>query len=576
MRIRLQPNDTESGYAMALSMVLSGVSLLLLSAALSWTSGNARITQRNNEFYRNSSAAEAAADKVVAAISRDYQTEDEPTVYSRLTEYRKMVPKESESALWSNYEFTDSEQQSGAVYVDRVVAPTWGTLPAAYSSLQGTQSIYRVISNARLLDTENPNSISAVRRDIGLVSIPIFMFGIFYSMDMEFNPIDTWTVTGPVHCNGTIYVEPAKTLTFSNKVTSTKKIIHDRSPKDPIDRKASTIKYNGRRSEDVKSLNLPIDQENTPEILREIIEIPPVGEAADSALGRQRYYNQADMVILVNDSSVTATSGSYNGFSTVVPWSTVSSFLVTNVVFFDKREGVDIKTTQLDIAQLNTKIASLTTALGRQPRIFYIKDQRTQSPFTMPGIRLINGIQLPTGGLTVATPNPLYVRGNFNAPTMIIKSGGKNVTVPDPSKRFGASLVCDAFTFLSNSWNDSKSGNPLSKRTVSAVATLNAAVITGVVPSDGVYYSGGVEGTVRFLEYWGTRTMTWSGSIVVLYTSRFATAPWGASSDVYELPTRSWSWDATFVDPAKLPPGTPNLRTVVRGEWSVVEPNKTR
>ena len=569
--LRQQSRDY-SGYAMIMTMVLSGVSLLLLSAALNWTSTSARLVQRNNEFHGNASAAEAAIDKVVAKISNDYQASDEATVYSRLTDYQKLVPTQSENPLWSGYEFSNGSQQVGKTYVDRLTAPAWGVLPSGYSSLQGTLATYRIISNARNLDPSGQKSVSAVRRDIGLASIPLFEFGIFYAVDMEFNPIDTWTVTGPVHCNGTIYVEPAKTLTFNGKVTATQKVVHDRSPKDPVDRTAATIVYNAGRVEQVKSLNLPLDGVLSPEYLREIIEVPPPSESATSALGKQRFFNKADMIIYVTDTAVTATSGSYNAFATSVPSATLTSILTTNLVMFDKRESIDMRLTELDISLLNTKLASLTTLLGRQPKTIYIQDKRTPSPVAMSAVRLVNGLQLPAGGLTIATPNPLYVKGSYNAPTMVVKVNGKSTTVADPSKRYGACLVSDALTFLSNSWKDNQSANSLSSRTVSAAATLNAAVITGIVPSDGVYYSGGVEGTIRFLEYWGTRTMTWSGSVVVLYYSKEATAPWGASSDVYELPTRSWSWDSTFADPTKLPPGAPEIRTVIRSQWANVAP----
>ncbi len=67
--------------------------------------------------------------------------------------------------------------------------------------------------------------------------------------------------------------------------------------------------------------------------------------------------------------------------------------------------------------------------------------------------------------------------------------------------------------------------------------------------------------------------MAFSGSLVVLYPSQIATAPCGATSDVFETPTRTWSWDTTFLDPAKLPPSTPELSTVIRSQWASLAPN---
>ncbi len=569
MRPCFQPNRARQGYAIIMSMVLSGVSLLLLSAALSWTSTSAVQTQRNNEFFRSGSAAEASTDKVLSSICQDYQTQDESQVYSKLSSYQSMVPKRTENPIWGNYEFNDAQGRVGATYVNRIDPWAWKTLPASLSSIKGYGATYRIVSNAKLLDSQNQSSISAIKREVSLVSIPIFEFGIFYAIDLEFNPSDTWTITGPVHANSMIYVEPNKPLTFNGKVTTTQRILHDRSPNDPINKTAKEIIYKSGRTEGVKSLNLPLGVPNSPTNLRTIVEIPPPAELKSSPIGLQRYYNKADLIILVSNSVVVATSGGYNNFSINVPWATISSFVSTNVVFFDKRENLNVRTTQIDIAAFNSRVLALTLLLGRQPKTLYINDLRTQSSLTMPGIRLVNGILLAAGGLTIATPKPLYVFGDYNAPTKVVN--GK--TVPDPAKRVGASLVSDSLTFLSNDWIDSDSTAGLWTRDVKKTATLNAAVITGIVPSGGGYYSGGAEGIVRFLEYWGSRTMMFSGSLVVLYPSQVATAPWGATSGVFELPTRAWSWDTTFLDPAFLPPNTPELRTVVRSQWATVAPN---
>ena len=95
MHIQLHINRTNEGYAIIMSMV-SGVSLMLLSAAMSWTSGSAVQTERNLEFFKSGSAAEAATDKVLSAICQSYQTEDESEVYNNLSTYRAMVPTKSE------------------------------------------------------------------------------------------------------------------------------------------------------------------------------------------------------------------------------------------------------------------------------------------------------------------------------------------------------------------------------------------------------------------------------------------------------------------------------------------------
>jgi len=63
---------------------------------------------------------------------------------------------------------------------------------------------------------------------------------------------------------------------------------------------------------------------------------------------------------------------------------------------------------------------------------------------------------------------------------------------------------------------------------------------------------------------------------VVLFESRTATGPWGASADVYNIPTRNYALDANFTDPAKLPPGTPEARTLIRSQWAILPPNQVQ
>src|SRR5262249_39605914 len=125
----------------------------------------------------------------------------------------------------------------------------------------------------------------------------------------------------------------------------------------------------------------------------------------------------------------------------------------------------------------------------------YVDDMRTESSSTEAGVRLVNGQTILPQGLTVATPNPLYVLGNYNAPAAAL--GSTNTTQTQP-----ASLVSDAITILSPNWNDANSSLGLSSR-IAGNSTVNAAILAGIVETGGGNYSGGVENFPRFLEDWG-------------------------------------------------------------------------
>jgi hypothetical protein len=240
------------------------------------------------------------------------------------------------------------------------------------------------------------------------------------------------------------------------------------------------------------------------------------------------------------------------------------------VAFFNKREGQTVKTTEIDIAGLRSWNAAgnpLKTALGRDINSIWVGDYRSQTSGTEPGVRLVNGQTLPERGLTVATPQPLYVKGHYNAPSSAL--GTSNTTDTKP-----AALIADAITVLSSSWADSASSASLSSR-IAANTTINAAFMAGIVPTVTGSYSGGVENFPRFLEDWNGRTLTYNGSMIVMFPSQYATGTWkgtGGTFGIYNPPTRKWSFDMNFLNPTKLPPGTPEVRTVIRGTWAVAAP----
>lgn len=287
-------------------------------------------------------------------------------------------------------------------------------------------------------------------------------------------------------------------------------------------------------------------------------------------MGKQRYYNKADLILIVSNSTLRATSGAFNNFATIIPEKQVTNFLRTTSTFFNKRESKTIKATEIDIGHLkrwSETNNTLRAALGRDIRSIYVADKRTQSAGTESGVRLVNGQTLPSLGLTVATPNPLYVKGHYNAPAADLGTANTAHTRP-------ASLVADAVTLLSGNWNDGNSDGSLNSR-IASDTTVNAALIGGIVPTADGFYSGGVENFPRFLEKWSGKTLTYNGSMVVMFYSQIANAPWGGTADVYSPPSRNWAFDVNFMDATKLPPGTPELRAIVRGDWKLIARDTT-
>jgi hypothetical protein len=288
-------------------------------------------------------------------------------------------------------------------------------------------------------------------------------------------------------------------------------------------------------------------------------------------MGLQRFYNKAKMIVTVADSGTTVKSGRIvDSGATTLSASDWDYFLDVGVTFYNQREKKNVNAVQLDVSRLRTWAATNKTAIG-VPDLIYVVDKRSLGS-AQPGVRIINGQTLPPNGLTIATPDPLYVLGDYNTRDAAGVSSGSDTSHTRP-----AALVGDAITVLSSAWLDANASKGLGSR-VAASTTVNAAFLAGIVETTAGSYSGGVENFPRFLEDWGSKTFTYNGSMVVMFPSKFATAPWqgtGAGIGIYNPPNRNWAFDKNFRNPSKLPPGTPSVRALIRSSWAMVKPGTT-
>ncbi len=583
MKLQILPARRQQGYALMLVMIFTSIGLLVMGGVLSWSSTNSNHIERHNQYYATLSAAEAATEKILADICTTYQREGEASVYAKLGTYRSWVPTSAESAYWADYEFNNGAGSVGQTTVNRVTVPMSTNLYGQFTGLYGNAASYRIISNARKLNTSF-NIPVALMQEAQVANIPVFQFAIFYSQDLEINPGANMNITGRVHGNADIYTAPGATLRFMSDVTCVGEVFRKRKENGTT---GGTVLYD--KSDSPKpgynSLSLPVGTNNTSAAVYAILQIPPGYEDRNSAMGKLRYYNNADIIVLVSNTSVTVTSGIKldNGattFSADTNWistnaSYAGSILKTNVTFRDQREAKTIQTSSINVSNLirwnstNTAIRSLLSSYtsGSRSNVnsIYIADFRNTNSSTGVGILVTNGQTLPGNGLTVATPDPLYVAGHYNAPSAHL--GTTNTTAAKP-----ASFVCDAINILSTAWNPANSTLGISSRTA-ANTTVNAAIISGIVPTVGSQYSGGVENFPRFLENWNSRTLTYNGSMVVMFDSQIATARWPGTGTVYNPPTRNWAFDLNYMDPMKVPPGTPELRALIRYTWTTIPKN---
>lgn len=591
MKIKVQK---QNGYALIMVVVMSAIAALMLSSTMNRTFTNAKLNDRSNAYTTALNAAEAATEKVVTRMRYDFQSYGMPMVAANLDLYRSYVP--NEDPYWSNFVFSDAKGNVNRTYVG-FVSNYVGNLPSQYPGLsvsaQSLSPIYRIISNVK---TAN-GVTAAVQEDVLLALVPINQYAIFYNGLLEFSTAAPMTVNGRVHANGSIYTGSSCSLTLNGTVTCTGTISspanNGQGPWTP-----NNVTFNGSPGSrtNVPTVTLSIGTTN----VHNMIDIPVTNETPSAA----RMYYQAQTILLISNNAITfriQAAPSTNDYPATDPnsitltntWTMTNSgtslalsnqfpFLTTNS-FYDLRESKTILTSQIDVGKyaqwIKTNSSVLSkfsqSASGNYPTILYVADNRTASASQLTAVRLVNGTAPPANGglgFSVATPNPLYVRGNYNCTNAsYLGTTNTQATVP-------CALMSDALTILSPSWNDPDGTNTVSSKRPATSTTINAAILTGVVPSTGTSsstFSGGVHNLTRLLEDWSNQTLTLNTSIMNLFNSTRATHAFVNPSTYYVPPTRQFSFDQNFLDPKKQPPGIPTALVLIRMNWGTPPPNST-
>jgi hypothetical protein len=217
---------------------------------------------------------------------------------------------------------------------------------------------------------------------------------------------------------------------------------------------------------------------------------------------------------------------------------------------------------------------ALPNAPRENPALFFRRAVKIMDAKNLTGLGTCPGGE--PCGLAIATENPAYVQGDYNA-----NSAGNGFSDPN----VGSSIAADAVTILSNNWHDvnsfsyaiySNGSSPANPRLPSNTY-WRAAVIGG----KGVSFpefggdadngtDGGMHNFLRYVENWGggSFTVNYEGALVNLFTNRQATGIFKYGNTVYTVPTRNAYFDTNFLNPATLPPRTPLFRDVDTTGWT--------
>jgi hypothetical protein len=423
-------------------------------------------------------------------------------------------------------------------------------------------------------------------------------YAMFYADDLEFQPTTSLTINGPTQSNGNVYIGSSNftaadqldsngNLVANGRVGFGANYVNGFSPNDTYHSgSVTTPNFPANEPPSQASPFLPFGWNlASGEDYHDLIARPP-GSGTDPISGI-RYYNQADYRILIDASNnITITDYSGAAITNGSAYNAITGAITTNQVIMDSREGAAntsptgyVRLTTVDVASLTSNLNQLQawnhTGTGG---IIYISDTSATTynsdgtvktagtavnvtyngntvSSSKRGIRLKNGSTLPSGGMTVVAENPVYIQGDYNTGGVPGSDSG-TFTSPTASgyTRRDAAVIGDAVNILSGAWVDTNSDKAISQR-VATSTTVNAALVTGEVPSANGYYSGGGENFVRFLEDWqkNSNTFTYYGSMVELFNSQQAVGHWSASSNIAKLPSQHWYYDTGYQDSS--PPG---------------------
>lgn len=431
-------------------------------------------------------------------------------------------------------------------------------------------------------------------------------YAIFYADRLEIHPGPAFNVTGWVHSNERLYTGHSS-LTFESKVTYTDDWSVGFAPGDkshigetpvapglPTNLPPARDQAKQPFGLDSTRIFSTTDASANNDSYRELLERPVSGTS--DPIAAARYYNQADVRVLVDASNVVTIKNSAD--VTVTNTSTGTNLklyqvftaaLTKNETIKDNREGATMRLASLNMDTIYKALTATTSGgtgelVGAGFKgIIYISDTSGSST-TKRGIRLKNGAKMPSGGLTVASDNPIYIQGDYNTGRTVNSSGVVTAETPSNAANNGTgspvvsgyekqpcAVLGDAIMILSNSWVDSASTSDVSSR-VASPTTVNTAMVSGIVPSGKFSsgansYSGGAENFTRFLESWGSgKTFTYNGSMVELFLSKQNVGPWG-NANVYNAPSRDWAFDNLFY--TSPPPGTLTIVSYNKERWFV-------
>ena len=562
--------NSRGGSAIVIAMLVIFLIAVFIGIAMNLTTGTLKQTDSSRDFSGLRSAAEGAIDFAYGVWSKTINTYYAPATQAQLNTAMATVPS------FNGYGYAPAAENGPLqitpvdVYGKPIATPAYTLVDLpGYTGWIGKN--YGYLASVRLSGATNGGRTIkyGVKRAISYSVVPLFQATAFFEDNLELYKTAPMTIGGLVHTNSKAYVSSSSTtnpsLTFTGNLSYVNS--YDDSNAPPLANLWSGYSPNSAfqpsypngydtavhqvdRIEplgaDPASVLDTTDSNPNNDSVHELIEMPNAAYPDPTPIAQRRMSNKAGIIVHVSGKTITVSTQNGTTLPKTQLDALTSSF--SQATIYDYREGKNIDLTTIDMG----KAKSAFDGAPGFNNIVYVYDDSSAGYSDPKGIRLTNGNDLPKEGLTVASMNPVYIEGDYNA------------KANHPS----AAVFADAVTILSNNWKDTNSNYGLSSR-LAKDTTVNTAIVAGFLPSGWVNqfgaqygYSGGLNNFPRFLEDWGGKTFTYAGSMIELFTSQIATGEWD-TGNIYSPPTRNWDFDSQFVD--NPPPGSLDAVTISRG-----------
>ena len=355
----------------------------------------------------------------------------------------------------------------------------------AYRGLYALSDEYIITAVA---SSANGKAKTTLQMTVDASVVPVYQFAVFYEGDLEIAPGPAMTLGGRVHSNSDMYLESDNSLKIDSYTTAAGDIFHGRAPHSGMAVGTGTVRKSRTPPELTANMknadNTWLDAQDGDWVTKSIarwdgkvedknhgmteLKLPVVasGEPVDminpaAGSNADSYENKAGLKILDGQVYWRRADSSWQNVTTDLK----AAGITTTKVFRDGRENKDVKSSDIDVAKLNT--SSYWPLRNR----LHLRQRRRQPDAT----RLVNGSA--KGQADSSLENPVYT-----------------VAITIPAQK-AAAIMTDAYTVLSTSWNDANSTLAKSSR-VATATTVNVAYMTGNKVSGaggGTSYSGGYE-----------------------------------------------------------------------------------